>query len=378
MQRSSPSIAALATALAKAQIELTNPEKSLIGTIEPQRGQGGARQFRYAPLSSGLEIVRKTLGQHEIATVQTTAVDQAAGIVNLTTVLAHSSGEWIASDWPICPIAETERPHRMGAALTYARRYALFTLVGIAGEDDLDAPDLIGPVPQTVKLSIESKSVGNGSQPASSNRRAGRGRADKFSPPSRNFGLSVTLSASLRAELLREIECLGAAEDAALWAQRRLVAKNQLSAADAQQVEEAFASKLASIHPAEPGDQNLTEKTGISEVDKSILAFPEPRRIRDRDHIRHVMKQPCLICGRRPSDPHHLRFAQTRALGRKVSDEFTVPLCRAHHREVHRCGDEGLWWQNTGTDPLVAARTLWLETHPLLREESHRREHDGS
>ena len=149
MQRSSPSIAALATALAKAQIELTNPEKSLIGTIEPQRGQGGARQFRYAPLSSGLEIVRKTLGQHEIATVQTTAIDQAAGIVNLTTVLAHSSGEWIASDWPICPIAETERPHRMGAALTYARRYALFTLVGIAGEDDLDAPDLIGPVPQT-------------------------------------------------------------------------------------------------------------------------------------------------------------------------------------------------------------------------------------
>jgi hypothetical protein len=380
MQRSSPSIAALATALAKAQIELANPEKSLIGTIEPQGGQGGARQFRYAPLSSGLEIVRKTLGQHEIATVQTTAVDQAAGIVNLTTVLAHSSGEWIASDWPICPIAETERPHRMGAALTYARRYALFTLVGIAGEDDLDAPDLIGPVPQTVKLSIESKSVGNGSQPASSNRRAGRGRADKFSPPSRNSGLSVALSASLRAELLREIECLGAADDAALWAQRRLPAKNQLSATDAQQVEEAFAAKLESIHPqnASVGDHGITEKTGISEIDKSILAFPEPRRIRDRGHIRHVIKQACLICGRRPSDPHHLRFAQSRALGRKVSDEFTVPLCRAHHREVHRCGDEGLWWQNTGTDPLVAARTLWLETHPLLREESHRREHDGS
>src|SRR6516164_3061551 len=149
MQRSSPSIAALATALAKAQIELTNPEKSLIGTIEPRRGEGGARQFRYAPLSSGLEIVRKTLGQHEIATVQTTAIDQVAGIVNLTTVLAHSSGEWIASDWPVCPIAETERPHRMGAALTYARRYALFTLVGIAGEDDLDAPDLIAPDPPT-------------------------------------------------------------------------------------------------------------------------------------------------------------------------------------------------------------------------------------
>ena len=370
MQRSSSSIAALATALAKAQIELTNPEKSLTGTIEPQRGEGGARQFRYAPLSSGLEIVRKTLGQHEIATVQTTAVDQAAGIINLTTVLAHSSGEWIASDWPVCSIAETERPHRMGAALTYARRYALFTLVGIAGEDDLDAPDLIGPGPQIEKPSIESKSVGNGGQPTSSNRRASRARANKFSSPSAGFELSVALSASLRAELLREIEGLGAAEDAALWAQRRLVAKNQLSAADAQRVEEAFASKLASIHPAEPGDQNLTEKTGISEVGKSVLAFPEPRRIRDRDHVRHVIKQACLICGRRPSDPHHLRFAQSRALGRKVSDEFTVPLCRAHHREVHRSGDEGSWWRKTGTDPLAAARALWLETHPLLRAEA--------
>jgi len=142
MQRSSPSIAALAAALAKAQIELANPDKSLTGTIEPRGGEGGARQFRYAPLSSGLEIVRKTLGQHEIATLQTTAIDQTAGMVNLTTTLAHASGEWIASDWPICPIAETANPQRMGAALTYARRYALFTLVGIAGEDDLDAPDL--------------------------------------------------------------------------------------------------------------------------------------------------------------------------------------------------------------------------------------------
>src|SRR3974390_2361887 len=159
MQRSSPSIAALATALAKAQIELTNPEKSLIGTIEPRRGEGGARQFRYAPLCSGLEIVRKTLGQHEIATVQTTAIDQAAGVGNLTTILAHSSGEWIASDWPVCPISETETPHRIGAALTYARRYALFTLVGIAGEDDLDAPDLIAPQTQS---SARNRTSGNG------------------------------------------------------------------------------------------------------------------------------------------------------------------------------------------------------------------------
>jgi hypothetical protein len=267
----------------------------------------------------------------------------------------------------------------MGAALTYARLYALFTLVGIAGEDDLDAPDLIGPVPQTVTLSIESKSVGNGGRPTSSNRRAGRASANKFSSPSPDSELSVALSASLRAELLREIECLGPADDAALWAQRRIPAKNQLSATDAQQVEEAFAAKLALISAesskrddadSDAGTESLVENTEILQIDKSILVFPEPRRIRDRDHLRHVMKQPCLVCGRRPSDPHHLRFAQWRALGRKVSDEFTVPLCRTHHHEIHRCGSEGSWWQNTGTDPLVAARTLWLETHPLLRAEA--------
>jgi ERF superfamily len=375
MQRASPSIAALATALAKAQIELTNPEKSLTGTIELQRGQGGARQFRYAPLSSGLEIVRKTLGQHEIATVQTTALDQAAGIVNLTTMLAHSSGEWIASDWPICPIAETERPHRMGAALTYARRYALFTLVGIAGEDDLDAPDLIGPVPRS-ELSIQSKSVGNGGRPSSSNRRAGRAKANKFSSPSPYSELSLALSASLRVELLREIEVLGAGDDAALWAQRRLPAKNQLSATDAQQVEEGFASKLALIQAqsAENEDglseQRSAEQTSAAiQMNKRVLVLPEPRRIRDRDHIRHVIKQPCLVCGRRPCDPHHLRFAQSRALGRKVSDEFTVPVCRVHHREIHRSGNEESWWRNTRIDPLAAARSLWLETRPLPREE---------
>jgi hypothetical protein len=263
---------------------------------------------------------------------------------------------------------------RIGWALTYARRYALFTLVGIAGEDDLDAPDLIAPVPQTEKLNIESKSVGNGGRPTSSEPRAGRARANKFSSPSPDSELSVALSASLRAELLREIECLGVADDAALWAQRRLPAKNQLSAADAQQVEEAFAAKLAVIQAQNAkgddvlSEQSLAEQTSTAtQINKSVLVFPEPRRVRDRDHIRHVIKQPCLVCGRRPSDPHHLRFAQSRALGRKVSDEFTVPLCRAHHREVHRCGNEGAWWGKTGIDPLAAAGSLWLETHPLRR-----------
>src|SRR5437588_775062 len=144
MQRSSESVASLAAALAKAQAELVNPEKSLIATIRSQtRGEVG-QSFRYAPLSSGLDIVRKTLGRHEIATIQSTAVDPSTGTINLTTMLAHASGEWIASDWPVCPLADMAAPRRMGAALTYARRYALFTLVGIAGEDDLDAPDLNG------------------------------------------------------------------------------------------------------------------------------------------------------------------------------------------------------------------------------------------
>ena len=142
MHRSSETIGAIAAALAKAQAEITNPEKSLTATIRSPFPREEDRTFRYAPLSSGLEIVRKCLGRHEIAAVQTTAIDNEVGLIRLTTMLAHSSGEWISSDWPVCPVSETAAPHRMGAALTYARRYALFTLVGIAGEDDLDAPDL--------------------------------------------------------------------------------------------------------------------------------------------------------------------------------------------------------------------------------------------
>src|ERR1700693_2750724 len=141
MQRSSDTIGAIASALAKAQAEIINPEKSLTATIRSPFPNSD-RTFRYAALSSGLDIVRKALGKHEIATVQTTSIDQEGGLIRLTTVLAHSSGEWVSSDWPVRPVSETAAPHKMGAALTYARRYALFTLVGIAGEDDLDAPDL--------------------------------------------------------------------------------------------------------------------------------------------------------------------------------------------------------------------------------------------
>ena len=163
MQESSSSIGALAAALAKAQIELVNPEKSMTATIRAD-DEGGAEQvFRYAPLSSGLEILRKTLGQHEIAILQATAIDQAAGVVKLTTTLCHSSGEWVGSTWPVCSVDEMASPKRMGAALTYARRYALFTLAGIAGEDDLDAPDLNAPEPLETRA---KKSLNGQTRPA--------------------------------------------------------------------------------------------------------------------------------------------------------------------------------------------------------------------
>src|SRR3954469_13487397 len=148
MQQASERIGTIATALARAQLELTNPEKSLVGTIRATSPRELDQTFRYASLSSGLDIVRKNLGKQEIATIQTRTIGTASGFVRLPTLLAHSSGEWMSSEWPVCPVSETAAPHRMGAALTYARRYALFTLVGIAGEDDLDAPD-IGPIPET-------------------------------------------------------------------------------------------------------------------------------------------------------------------------------------------------------------------------------------
>ncbi len=377
MQHSSETIGTIAAALAKAQAQLVNPEKSLVGTIRSDQTKGAERSFRYAPLSSGLDIVRKTLSQHEIATVQTTAIDETAGIVRLSTVLAHASGEWIASDWPVCAISETAAPHRMGAALTYARRYALFTLVGIAGEDDLDAPDLLSPTAPETKTDTPTgnkKDRFNGGQGKSAQRfSSGRAAKAVSSPP--KPVLAPEASAALRDQLIAEINDLNSAEQTANWAHRVLSAKNSLTAADAQRVEQAFQARLAMIvregaddpstqraeHPARRGKKQHRAST----VDKSVLALPAPRRIRDRDHVKSVAKQSCLVCGRHPADAHHLRFAQSHALGRKVSDEFTVPLCRGHHREVHRCGDEVAWWKKSGIDPSVAARVLWLKTHPL-------------
>src|ERR1700735_3873795 len=159
MHRSSENVAAIATALAKAQTELSNPEKAMIGTVYNNRSDS-PQSFRYASLSSGLDIIRKALGGHQIAVAQTTHIDQTNRMVNLNTVLLHTSGEWISSDWPVCQLSETSAPRRMGAALTYARRYALFSMVGIAGEDDLDAPDLANE-PPSCKMTSEAGQAAN-------------------------------------------------------------------------------------------------------------------------------------------------------------------------------------------------------------------------
>jgi hypothetical protein len=370
VQRSSETIGTIAAALAKAQAQLVNPEKSLTGTIRADRTGAVERLFRYAPLSSGLDIVRKTLSQHEIATVQTTAIDETAGIVRLSTVLAHASGEWIGSDWPVCSISETASPHRMGAALTYARRYGLFTLVGIAGEDDLDAPDLITPTPTNIKTEPSDVKGRLNGGPRNSSKEASR-RPAKVSTTS-NLVFEPAASAALRDKLIAELKELNSADDAAEWAHRIMAAKNRLVRKDAEQVELGFQLKLSTLTAQ---NQNASEaksrtrgrsgRNRQAAINKAVLALSVARRIRDREHVKSVAKQPCLVCGRRPADAHHLRFAQLPALGRKVSDEFTIPLCRGHHREVHRCGNETAWWNKIGIDPTAAARVLWLKTHPL-------------
>jgi hypothetical protein len=400
MPRSSETVAALASALAKAQAELTNPEKSLTATIRTGRSGECERSFRYAPLSSGLDIVRKTLGQHEIATLQTTAIDQTAGMVNLTTTLAHASGEWIASDWPICPIAETANPQRMGAALTYARRYALFTLVGIAGEDDLDAPDLCNGPPSLLPSAVDRSFRPTDDQSRMPPRTPGNGRPRG----SRKGELPITLdpnqSAALREKLLTELENITSADLGAAWAREALTAKNSLTATDAKLVEDAFERRLSELPSSEAAPSNddpsvpqiagpqviaTTEGTDAGQakgIDKSILTVAAPRRYRNREHLRYVAQQACIVCGRKPSDPHHLGFTQPRALGRKVSDEFAVPLCRGHHRAVHRARDERVWWRQAGIDPIKVARRLWKDTREMGQRPSQRpalpRQHDAA
>jgi len=356
----------------------------MTATVRGLRPGEGDRSFQYAPLSSGLDIVRKTLGQHEIATMQTTDIDQPSGMVNLTTTLAHSSGEWIASDWPVCRVAELANPQRMGLALTYARRYALFTLAGIAGEDDLDAPDLCVRPNSLFSSRVEGSPRAEGRSldlPGAANGR-GLGRI-KREP---QVILGPAQSAELRDQLLIEVEAIASADLAANWAEQALASKNRLTESDAKLVEAAFERRLAKFQPTEalaiPEHSPITaieekQQTAIREptethrptsIDKSVLAIAAPRRYRNREHLRYVMQQPCVICGRKPSDPHHLRYLQPRALGRKASDEFAVPLCRVHHRAAHRAGDERVWWQAAGIDPIESARKLWQETRGTRKD----------
>src|ERR1700757_1096319 len=127
------------------------------------------------------------------------------------------------------------------------------------------------------------------------------------------------------------------------------------------QLPESMAQRVVLDDGATKSTGKDGESNSATAVDKSVLAVAAPRRYRNREHLRSVIKMPCLVCGRKPSDPHHLRYAQPRAFGRKASDEFTVPLCRTHHRAVHRAGDERAWWKAAGIDPLKVAGKLWKE-----------------
>jgi hypothetical protein len=402
MQRSSETIGAIAAALAKAQAELTNPEKALVATIRASSPRESDQTFRYAALSSGLDIVRKALGGHEIATVQTTTIDKEAGLIRLTTTLAHSSGEWLSSEWPVCPISETAAPRRMGAALTYARRYALFTLVGIAGEDDLDAPDLNARVDAIPKAEPGS-SVGASAQSVAPRDEISErpladsafGRREKPIRPAR-VTLNVDQSATLREQLLADIALIQSSDEAADWVHRNLPAKNTLLAEDAHLVEASFSNRLATIEssvsetlPVQRADPPEAMAASTASLERGALfdtstadsaetpivlpgSTPPHRRrvaaktirLRDKEHCKFVATQPCVVCGRTPCEAHHTRFAQTRALGRRVSDEFTAPVCRLHHRELHRYGDEASWWAGVNIDPLPIALELWRRSRP--------------
>ena len=382
MQRSSHEIGALAAALAKAQAEIENPSKSLTATIESPFPREGRRSFRYAPLSAGLDIVRKCLSRHEIATLQATAIDNERGLIRLMTTLVHASGEWMSSDWPVCPISETAAPHRLGAALTYARRYSLFAMVGIAGEDDLDAPDLAMPVGSAPPLTVAKHPP----QPTDTVVKPElRGRISKTASRSPGIGgpqpapLAADASAELRDRLILELKQAEPVDLNALtaWALRSLPLKNALSLTDAQSVELAFEAALTrqtetALDHGEPRTEPEAEaRTPSVSSDKTernnaiVVMIDKPVRERDRHHLRFVASQPCLICGRTPCDAHHVKFAQGPMLGRKVSDKFTVPLCRLHHRELHRRGRERIWWASQRIDPLVVADVLWRTTHAV-------------
>ena len=277
------------------------------------------------------------------------------------------------------------------------------------GEDDLDSPDVINDQP---KGGVEPTQV-----------RASPLRTENSGVPLVREKLCADESAAIRAQLIREIETLPE-EDLQPRAIAILKAKNRLSMDDAKLVEQAFAARMvqqpplleasatvettivavdaippasastvkqargrgrprktkastqiteasqlpsASIiadSPVSPSTHLQTESTP-AKIEKNELTISEPRRHRDKGHLKFVASQPCLVCGRSPADAHHLRFTQPRAMGRKVSDEFTVPLCRTHHRDNHRFGDEAAWWGRQAIDPVGTSRKLWVSTRRI-------------
>ena len=281
----------------------------------------------------------------------------------------------------------------MGAALTYARRYALFTLVGIAGEDDLDAPNLAeggkADAANTAGTAdIEGAAVSSQPGDAVGERRSATAprRTEKVARPARTV-LGQEQSAALRENLLADLSQLQSGDEAADWVHKNLAAKNTLITSDADAVEAGFREKLATIEVASATRQEQLRsapaedpeppagKPFVTTIEDAVAAAPpvtsenpgvrhrrvaaKTIRLRDKEHCKFVRAEPCVVCGRAPTEAHHIRFAQPRALGRKVSDEYTVPVCRLHHRDLHGYGDEASWWAGVGIDPLPIALELW-------------------
>jgi len=194
-----------------------------------------------------------------------------------------------------------------------------------------------------------------------------RGRPEKSSPAD----LSADASKTIQAQPISELAQLKDPEALATWAHRVLPLKSKLSTADAQAVESAFATRLTALEEATPQSLPRGHKANGGDLGREraepaseeVSVIRKPVRERDRDHLRFVASQPCVVCGRTPSDPHHVKFAEQRAMGRKVSDRFNI--CRLHHREPHRRGNERSWWDSQGIDPLAMAATLWGRSHPV-------------
>jgi ERF superfamily len=268
-----------------------------------------------------------------------------------------------------------------GAALTYARRYALFTLVGIAGEDDIDAPDLNAPSTNPASAPKHQMPANNGrlngGRPQSSPQQlprdrntSGRGVAPSARPAPAT--LDPEASTVLRDQLAAELKGISSADEATTWAYRVLAAKGTLVAADADKIEEAFQQKLTEFESAsevgkrrKAASRNLARRTEALRIDKSELSHPEPRRIRDREHVRFVTKQPCLMAVGRP--PTRIIYV-LRSIGRLAERSATNSPCRSAAVIIARSIAVAMRRHgggNAGIDPAPAARALWLKTHPL-------------